>query len=168
MYMCLYIYVRLLCVHTVYGKTFKGETFVAVCKIHHSLENFRGTSGCGHHVLYTASDSRGNQLKNREKRKSFPPRKFCPMRYVSLLSFIVGSLTGRNGRGVYIYFVAKFSEELGSFGTWNDAHLSLESVSAVGKHCGGYAGKVLTIVTAFYQMPCCLFQSLMHQLLLLL
>ena len=54
--------------------------------------------------------------------------KLCVHTYVFLFSFIVGSLTGRNGRGVYVYFVANFSEVLISFGTWNDAHLSLESV----------------------------------------
>lgn len=51
----------------------------------------------------------------------------------------VGSLTGRNGKGVYVYFVANFSKEPVSLGTWSDGHLSL-NVSAAGKHCGAFAG----------------------------
>lgn len=54
----------------------------------------------------------------------------------------IGSLTGRNGKGIYVYFVANFSEEFISFGTWSDGHLSIKSVSAVGKRCGAFAGKV--------------------------
>ena len=41
-----------------------------------------------------------------------------------------------------MYFVANFSEEPISFGTWNDGHLSPKSVSTVGKQCGAFAGKV--------------------------
>ena len=48
--------------HTVYGKT-----FAVVHKIHYSLENFCSVSGCGHHILYTASDSRGKLLRSAEK-----------------------------------------------------------------------------------------------------
>ena len=54
------------------AKLLSGKTSVVTHKIHYSLENLRGASGCGHHVLYTASDSRGGRLKNRENRKSFP------------------------------------------------------------------------------------------------
>ena len=39
--------------------TVHGKTFAVVHKIQYSLENFRSASGRGHHVLYTASDSRG-------------------------------------------------------------------------------------------------------------
>ena len=39
---------------------------MVVCKIHYSLENFRGASGHGLHVLYTASNSRGGILQSRE------------------------------------------------------------------------------------------------------
>ena len=60
----------------------------------------------------------------------------------TLNSLTVGSLTGRNGKGIYVYFVANFSEELISFGTWNDGHLSIKSVFTVGKRCGAFAGKV--------------------------
>ena len=41
------------------AKLWSGKTFAVVHKIHYSLENFCGTSGRGHYVLYTASDSRG-------------------------------------------------------------------------------------------------------------
>ena len=47
---------------TVYGKT-----FAFVHKIHYSLENFHGASGSGHHVLYTASDSRGKLSRSAKK-----------------------------------------------------------------------------------------------------
>ena len=47
---------------TVYGKT-----FVVVHKIHYSLGIFRGASERGHHVLYTASDSRGKLSRSAEK-----------------------------------------------------------------------------------------------------
>ena len=53
--------------------------------------------------------------------------------------YCVGSLTGRNGKGVYVYFVANFSKEPVSFGTWSDGHLS-PNASVVGKHCGAFAG----------------------------
>jgi len=44
-----------------------GKTSVIVHKIHYSLENFYGASGRGHHVLYTARDSRGKLLRSPEK-----------------------------------------------------------------------------------------------------
>jgi len=49
------------------AKLSSGKTFAVVHKIHHSLENFRGASGRGHHVLYTASDSRGKLSRLAEK-----------------------------------------------------------------------------------------------------
>ena len=53
------------------AKLSSGKTFAVVHKIHFLLENFRGASGRGHHVLYTASDSRGKLLQSTEKlRKS--------------------------------------------------------------------------------------------------
>ena len=71
-------------IYCIRAKLSSGKTFAVVCKIHFSLENFHGASGHGHHVLYTASDSRGNfcdQLKIRKNRESFPTRKFCSIRY---------------------------------------------------------------------------------------
>ena len=42
-----------------YTAKLSGEkTFAVVHKAHYSLENFRDASGRGHHVLYTANDSR--------------------------------------------------------------------------------------------------------------
>ena len=64
------------------AKLSRGKTFAVVHRTHYSLENFRGASGPCHYVLYTANDSRGNfcdWLKNHE---SFPPRKFCRIRYL--------------------------------------------------------------------------------------
>ena len=63
------------------AKLSSGKTFVVVHKIHYSLENFRGASVCGHHVLGTQQVIQGKNfrdwLKNRENRKSFPIQKFC-------------------------------------------------------------------------------------------
>ena len=56
------------------AKLSSGKTFAVVHKIHYSLESFRGASGRGHHVLYTASDSRGKLLQSAEKLRT--PRKF--------------------------------------------------------------------------------------------
>jgi len=49
------------------AKLSRGKTFAVVHKIHYSLENFCGASGRGHHVLYTASDSRGKLWQSAEK-----------------------------------------------------------------------------------------------------
>ena len=47
---------------------------MVVHKIHYSLENFHGASGRGHHILYTASDSRGKLSRSAEKLQK--PHKF--------------------------------------------------------------------------------------------
>ena len=49
------------------AKLLNGKTFAVTHKIHYSMKNFRGASGLGHHVLYTASDSRGKLLQSTEK-----------------------------------------------------------------------------------------------------
>ena len=59
--------------YTIYGKP-----FTVVHKIHYSLENFHGTSGCDHHVLYTAGDSRGKLLQLAEK--TAKTVKVCPLK----------------------------------------------------------------------------------------
>ena len=51
----------------IYGKLSSGKIFTVVHKIHYSMENFYGASGRSHHVLYTASDSRGKLLQSAEK-----------------------------------------------------------------------------------------------------
>ena len=56
------------------AKLSSGKTFAVVHKIYYSLENFRNASGCGHHVLYTASNSRGKLLRLAEN-----PRKLHPL-----------------------------------------------------------------------------------------
>ena len=66
-------------------QNFRGGKLSRLCTTHYSLENFCGASGPCHYVLYTASDSRGKLsrlAKNCENRKSFPPRKFCCIRYL--------------------------------------------------------------------------------------
>ena len=87
------------------AKLLSGKTFVIVHKMHYSLENFRGTSGRGHHVLYTASDSKGKLLRSTEKpqnRKSFPTRKFCCIQY-----FIINVVTTNTGVHVKHYLICK-------------------------------------------------------------
>ena len=49
---------------------------MVVHKTHYSLENFRGASGRGHHVLYKANDSRGKLL--RLAKNPCKPQKFFP------------------------------------------------------------------------------------------
>ena len=53
--LCTYVYA---CYIPYTAKLSSGKTFTVLHKIHHSLENFRGPSGRGHHVLYIASDLR--------------------------------------------------------------------------------------------------------------
>ena len=53
------------------AKLLRGKTFAVVRKIHYLLENFCGASGGGHHVLYTASDSRGILSQSTEKLQKF-------------------------------------------------------------------------------------------------
>ena len=51
---------------------------MVVHKIHYSLENFCGAPDNGHHVLCTASDSRGKLLRSaKEPRKFFPLESFA-------------------------------------------------------------------------------------------
>ena len=54
---------QITCVIPYTAKLSSGKTFAVVHKIHYSLKNFRGASGSGHHVLYTASNSRGKLLR---------------------------------------------------------------------------------------------------------
>ena len=65
-------------------KLSSGKTSTVVCKIHYSLENFRGASGRGHHALYTASDSRGKLLRWAENLRK--PQKFS---YLKVLPYTV-------------------------------------------------------------------------------
>ena len=49
------------------GKLSSRKTFAIGTQNYYSRENFRGASGHGHHVLYTASDSRGKLSRLTEK-----------------------------------------------------------------------------------------------------
>ena len=60
------------------AKLSSGKTFAVVHKIHYSLENFHGASGRGLHVLYTASDSRGNLSRSTEKPQKCSNSKVLP------------------------------------------------------------------------------------------
>ena len=79
-------------------KLSSGRTFAVVHKIHYSLKNFRSASGCGHHILYTASDSRGKLLRSTEKpqkTQSFPTRKYAV--YGDYLIFYMETLFQNSG-----------------------------------------------------------------------
>ena len=54
---------------------------MVVHKTHYSLENFRGASAPCHYVLCIANDSRGKLSQLAKNRESFPPQKFCRIRY---------------------------------------------------------------------------------------
>ena len=71
------------------AKPLSGKTFAVVHKIHYSLENFRGASGRGHHVLYTASDSRRKLLRSTEK-----PQKFSHLKVSLYTVYYIGSNFG--------------------------------------------------------------------------
>jgi len=53
---------------------------------------------------------------------------------------MLGALTGRNGRGINVYFVANFSDKIISVGTWNDGDVNMNTVSTTGARCGAFAG----------------------------
>ena len=67
--------------YTVYYKTFEWENFRSCTQNTLFAGNFRGASGHGHHVLYTASDSRGKLLQSAEKPQRYSHSKFCCIRY---------------------------------------------------------------------------------------
>ena len=55
------------------AKLSRGKTFAVVHKTQYSLENFRGASGRGHLVLYTANDLRGKLLRLAKKLQKLSP-----------------------------------------------------------------------------------------------
>ena len=71
------------------AKLSSGKTFAVVHKIHYSLENFYGASGCGHHVLYTASDSRGKPSRLADK-----PQKLLKFSHSKVLPYMVYIMNG--------------------------------------------------------------------------
>ena len=83
-------------------KLSSGKTFAVVHKIHYSLENFRNASGRGHHVLYTASDSREKFSKSAENCKSFPTRSLCRIRTIRLSEYSHASedITTQHGNDI--------------------------------------------------------------------
>ena len=60
------------------AKLLRGKTFAVVHKTHYSLENFCCASGRGHHVLYTANDSREKLSRLARKLRKFSPSKVSP------------------------------------------------------------------------------------------
>ena len=71
--------------HTVYSKTFEGETFTVVHKTHNSLETFAVHQA--HAIMYCTQqmilgENFHDWLKNHENcEKSFSPRKLCRIQY---------------------------------------------------------------------------------------
>ena len=52
----------------------------------------------------------------------------------------IGSLTGRNGVGVKVYFVAKVLQQVSGHGTWLSTTLHQNSDSTTGPVCGAFLG----------------------------
>ena len=68
-----------------------------------------------------------------------------------MFSVALGAMTGRNGRGINVYFVANFSDKIISVGTWNNSDVNVNTVSATGTHCGAFAGNyILDQLIAIY------------------
>ena len=67
------------CWCTAHNKCCKEENFLRLYqhKAHYSLENFGGVSGRGHHVRYTANDSREKLSRLAKKLQKFSPSKHC-------------------------------------------------------------------------------------------
>ena len=66
------------------AKLSRGKTFVVVHKTHHLLETF--VVHQAHAIMYyiqqmIQGENFRDWLKNHKNRKSFPPRKFCRIRY---------------------------------------------------------------------------------------
>ena len=62
---------------------------------------------------------------------------------ISLVSLATGSLTGRNGRGVVVYFAVTFDHQPVSYGVWENGHLKpgQASVQAGGTTAAAYYGE---------------------------
>ena len=78
---------------TVYDKTFEGENFR--CCAQNTIHWKTFAVHQAHAIMYcTRQMVQGENfcdwLKNRENRKSFPPRKFCRIRYMIALDVILG------------------------------------------------------------------------------
>lgn len=52
----------------------------------------------------------------------------------------IGSLTGRNGVGVKVYFVAKVLQQVSSHGTWEHDSRKQDGDHASGPSCGAFLG----------------------------
>ena len=76
-----------------------GKTFAVVHKIHCSLENFCGASGRGHHVLYTASNSRRKLSRSAEKPRKFSHLKVLPYTVVFAITLSQQIVTTVNMEG---------------------------------------------------------------------
>ena len=62
-------------------QNFRGENFRSCAQKKytiHAWEKFHGASGRGHHVIYTASDSRGKLLQSTEKPQKSSYSKILP------------------------------------------------------------------------------------------
>ena len=55
---------------------------------------------------------------------------------------IIGTLTGRNGFGVKVYFVANVTGKTVDHGTWDNSVIHSNTTFASGKNCGAYLGSV--------------------------
>lgn len=61
---------------------------------------------------------------------------------MSLRSQYIGSLTGRNGFGVKVYFFANVTGKPVGYGTWENSVINSNATYTSGKDCGAYIGSV--------------------------
>ena len=54
---------------------------------------------------------------------------------------VSGSLTGRNGIGVKVYFIAEFLQTPIGYGTWEGGNVHTGQRSASGNECGAFVGE---------------------------
>ena len=81
------------CMCTIYGKTFEGENFCGCAQntIHwktFAVHQAHAIMYCTRQVIQ--GESFRDRLKNHENRESFPPRKFCPIRYIAMVYIATG------------------------------------------------------------------------------
>ena len=67
----------------------RGKTFAVVHKTHHSLENFCGSSGRGHYVLYMEVIQGGNFRDWLKTAKVFPLKSFAVYGIFILINYAV-------------------------------------------------------------------------------
>ena len=84
-----------------------------------------------------------------------------PMVHMDFMHITIGSLTGRNGFGVKVYFIADVTGKPVGYGTWKNSEINNNGMFASGKDCGAYIGSCrfswfsMIAVTNFHDIMCC-------------